>query len=101
MGYLIVRVNPAAATDSGSDDTPLAQMSVRAPLGDHTITGDGWERLTALLSKHGYEVRPEFGSYNPKDWPFTAVAYTSKSKDGFGRSGSSLYRFPCRRTEKP
>ncbi len=102
MGYLIVYIKPAAEVDSKehSDQPPLIQLSTRAALSDHSITGSGWPRLCALLAKHGYEVRPEFGSYNPREWPFTAVAYTSMNKDGIGRSGSSLYRLPCRKQEQ-
>lgn len=99
MGYLIVYVKPAAETDSSEhkDKKPIVELAARAALGDRSIMGPGWPKLCALLEKNGFEVRPEFGPYNPHEWPLTAVAYTSMNKDGHGRSGSSLYRLPCRK----
>lgn len=99
MGYLYVYVKPAhlTADQQLASIPPLFETHARAALAEHSVVGPGWTKLTALLDKGGYEIRPHFGSYDPHEWPYTAVAYTSPNKEGKGRSGSSLYRFPCRK----
>ena len=90
MGYLVVRV-------ATREDVDLAKVSTRAALSEGSVLGSGWPKLVALLEKNGFEVRHPIGPYNAREWPLTAFAYTSMNKEGRGRSGSSLYRLPCRK----
>lgn len=102
MGYLIVYVKPAHQTDSSDGrpySKPLLELSVRAALGDSSIVGRGWPRLVELLKKHGFEPVMEIARVDPRLYPLVCIAYTSRNKNGEGRSGSSLYRFPCRKLE--
>ncbi len=98
MGYTIVRIDPVGnATKQAKDCEPkIAQFTKRSRLGEPRI-----DFVRKMLRPKGFDVEMGIGpgTWAPNEWPFTAFVYTSKSKEGIGRCGSSLYRWPCRRSE--
>lgn len=94
MAYIITRITKAEDAESGN---VLDAFAFRSRLGDHYMTGEGWDQFAERLAKLGYEIHHPLG-YRASEWPLTAVVYTSKDKSGMGRSGSSLHRLPCRRS---
>ncbi|KKN79980.1 hypothetical protein LCGC14_0334880 [marine sediment metagenome] len=91
MAWTIVRLERVG--DAGV----VAQYAKRSKLGDPR-----WDFVSELLAKEGYELGPIVGMVTrPKtEWPFTAYIYTSLAKDGQGRSGSQLHRWPVRLASK-
>ena len=91
MAWTIVRLE--RVDDAGV----VAQYAKRSKLGDPR-----WDFVSELLAKEGYELGPIVGMITrPKtEWPFTAYIYTSLTKDGQGRSGSQLHRWPVRLAAK-
>jgi hypothetical protein len=94
MGFVIAYVVPK---DGPAGTEPIAWTARRGALGDQSIIGPGWPDLERQLALVGYDVR--IGDVPPpaSDWPFTCVAYTSKNREGQGRTGSAVYRFHCRK----
>jgi hypothetical protein len=95
MAYLIIRVEHVDDMCKKEKDRqpPVLEISKRSRLGDMP-----YDLVNALLNKKGYELGPIVGQLTPRDeWPFTAVCYTSFRKDGVGRSGSTLQRWPVRK----
>lgn len=95
MGYLIIRIEPCENdTKKEALKEPVIETIVRrARLGDtdYGLVGE-------LLAKRGYELGPIVGGTTSKyDWPLTAYVYTSQNRDGYGRAGSGLHRWPVRR----
>lgn len=91
--WLIIRLQQAEDTDLKNPVPPLAQFSVRQRA-DVGVTIGG---VADELTDHGYELGPVVGARTTKqDWPITAIVYTSQRKDGVGRSGSQVHRWPVR-----
>lgn len=95
MGYLIIRVRPKHDVDA----RPVLAIAARSALGESACVGPGWAHVSKLLARHGFEAVMEIARVDPRLYPLTCVVYTSKNREGRGRSGSSLYRFPCRQLE--
>ncbi len=89
MGWTIVRLE--RVDDAGV----VAQYAKRSKLGDPR-----WDFVSELLAKHRYELGPIVGLAPKTEWPFVAYVYTSLAKDGYGRSGSQLHRWPVRLAPK-
>lgn len=56
--------------------------------------------VARLAEKFGVEAHIDGGIASHKEWPWSVVAYTSRSRDGIGRSGGqyvSLMARPKRR----
>ncbi|KKL52164.1 hypothetical protein LCGC14_2288230 [marine sediment metagenome] len=85
MGWTIVRLEHVG--DAGV----VAQYAKRSRL-----TDPRWAFVSELLSGRGYELGPIVGLTPKVDWPFAAYVYTSPRKDGYGRAGSQLHRWPVR-----
>jgi hypothetical protein len=65
----------------------------------HQVLDPKLEIIKAVLFKHGYELGPIFGPIQGV-WPYTAYIYVSPNKNGFGRCGSQLRRWPVRKIEE-
>ena len=102
MGYLIIRIEKrlpvkwerGSLVTFSSKGEVVEQIAVR-----HALKTPHQKHVAGVLSKHGYELGPIIGMTPATDWPLLGYVYTSPSKDGVGRSGSQLYRWPMRKTE--
>lgn len=94
MAWHIIRIEPAENdTRRERDALPICeQIAVRGTLRDIPV-----DRLEAVLLARGYELGPIVGLTPASEWPLTAYIYTSVRRDGVGRSGSTLRRWPVRR----
>lgn len=96
MAYLIIHVEPMENdTLPEPEKKPIiAQFHKRSKGGSVDI-----EEAEELLNKHGFDLGPVVGAYVVLDYPLTAYVYKSDNKEGFGRSGSMLHRWPVRKVE--
>jgi hypothetical protein len=86
MGYLILRVSKER---DGRDTADLFSMRYR--LGEPLLVD-----IARLAGRHGCAVHSVIGCRRGSEWPWTVFAYTSKRRDGFGRSGSSIQAWHAR-----
>ena len=91
--YLVVRIQKAR-----DDGTTIAEWSTPYRKGEPNI-----DRVIDQAKSHGFEVRPNFGHYDPSLYPLTAVFYVGQKMRGgnpfggeFGRN-STIYSWPCRK----
>lgn len=94
MAWLIIRV-----CDDRQGRHTVEVLKKRSKLGDPK-TSD----VAQLAAKHGVEVHASFKPPPRKEGPWSIVAYTSRSRDGIGRSGGqyvSLAARPKRREAQP
>jgi len=86
MGWLILRV-------SKDGREPFDEHARRHALAEPTFAD-----AQTFARKHGYELLLPVGIKSAKraEWPLSAHVYTSRRRDGVGRSGSSLYTYPAR-----
>lgn len=96
---LIMRVQNAR-----DDGTTHAEWDVRAK-------GNGAspdiEQVCFEAARYGFEIRPNFGTYNPAEWPLTLVFFTGSRvikgnamHQKYGRR-SSIFAWPCRKAPGP
>lgn len=95
-----MRIAPAESdtvTAESEKPEPAAQLRARHSLSKGEV--GLLPKAIKLAARNGWEVEIAIGTkrYTQEEWPFTAYTYVSKSKNGHGRSGSSLYRLPARR----
>jgi hypothetical protein len=99
MAWLIVRIEPRDndVKPEGQGEPVVASLrkrvSLKKMMGERLLK----ERVPVLAKEHGFEVDLPLGGHSPEEWPFIAYIYTSLNKDGHGRSGSILHRWPARR----
>lgn len=86
--YLVIDIVPALATG----EEPVLKLRPRIRSQD----GVQWDLAAKLLKDQGLELGDQLSTHDPKEWPWTALVFTSKSKSGIGRSGSSIYRWAVR-----
>lgn len=96
MAYTIVRIEPVGnvtAADEKDREPDIAYLHKRSRFGDPPIAF-----VRALCARNGFDIEMGIGpgSWPVSEWPFIAYVYTSRRKDGHGRCGSTLYRWPCR-----
>lgn len=89
--YLIIRVHRAEECDQREPKTALKFLAKRC-----RAEGVSVPVVEGMLNKAGYDLGPIVGVAPLLSWPLTAVIYCSQNREGVGRSGSSLYRWPCR-----
>jgi len=91
MGWLILRVEEKrAGRRSRRTAVRVALLTKR-----HALTEPTFAAMKAMALANGYEL--SFGRLPPGEWPLVGVCYTSPSKLGKGRHGSSIWRFHARR----
>jgi hypothetical protein len=97
MAYLIIRLQGAEDERMSEEERPepILRLNKRCKITGYV----DWEAAREMLVKHGYELASPLGRHPMTEWPFTAVCYVSKRKDGYGRSGSQLYRWAVRRKD--
>ncbi len=86
MAWLIIRV-----CDDRQGKHTVDVLRKRSKLCDPK-TSD----IAQLAEKHGVEVHISFRAPPRKEWPWSIVAYTSRSKDGIGRSGGQYVSLAAR-----
>lgn len=86
--YLVIDIVPALATN----EEPVLKLRPRVSM-KHGVQ---WDSVAKLLKEQGLELGDQLSTHDPKEWPWTAIVFTSKSKFGVGRSGSSIYRWAVR-----
>jgi hypothetical protein len=93
MAWHIIRIEPA-----DNDTLPersklpvIKQIAVRGQIRDMPH-----DAVRAVLEQHGYELGSLLAHSPITEWPLTAYIYTSMRRDGLGRSGSTLRRWPVR-----
>jgi len=89
--FLIIRV--IDADRSQGTDEPQYQAARKVPK-SYSL---GMSEVDNMLQEGGFELGPVVGVYNVKEWPLTVTTYTSMNEDGYGRVGSRVHTWPCRK----
>ena len=94
MAWLIIRV-----CDDRQGRNTVDVLRERSKLCDPKTSA-----VAQLAEKHGIEIHVSFQPPLRKEWPWSAVVHTSRSRDGIGRAGGQYLHLaarPKRREAQP
>jgi hypothetical protein len=91
MGFLIVRVTPR-----NDPHEEIATFAARSALGEPRYSA-----VRTVARRNGYDIQSVLTTYQvgPEErahWPLSIIAYTSRNREGVGRTGSSIQSYQAR-----